>query len=296
MRSARGSALARAALLGNPSDGFGGATLSFTFAEYAAHVTVTEAETPGIRPADPDGARLIEATVARFARHRRVRETPLAIDYRSTIPRQVGLGGSSAIVVATLRALCSLTTTHLEPDELAAVALAVEAEDLGISAGPQDRVAQAYEGLVFMDFAPGRQRHEPLDPALLPPLYVAYLREGAEHSGVLHAELRARDEADIAERMRRLAELARRGREALLEQDHAELARLIDRNLEERRALRAVDEGSAALAEAARAVGACANLAGSGGAIVGVCASPVQLESLRAALKELDAEVIAPTV
>ena len=53
-------------------------------------------------------------------------------------------------------------------------------EELEIPAGLQDRVIQTYEGAVYMDFdretveRTGHGLYEPLDPALLPPLYVAY--------------------------------------------------------------------------------------------------------------------------
>jgi glucuronokinase len=299
MSAARGRALARAALLGNPSDGYHGATLSFTFADFAAEATVREASAPEVRPPDRDGRRLVEATVARFAAHHGAHRppTPVSVEYRSTIPRQVGLGGSSAIVTATLRALCALHGAEIAPAQLASLALAVEAEDLGIAAGPQDRVAQAFEGLVFMDFEPGRERYEPMDPALLPPLYVAYRRAGADPSGRLHGDLRARHargDRDVAEGMARLADLARRGRHALIAGDHAELARLVDGNLEERRALGAVDETSLEMATVARSLGMCANLAGSGGAIVGLCASPGRLRDLARALDPLEADVLAP--
>jgi glucuronokinase len=51
-------------------------------------------------------------------------------------------------------------------------------DELHIPAGLQDRVIQVYEGLVFMDFAQeimrkqGYGRYEPLEPKLLPKLYM----------------------------------------------------------------------------------------------------------------------------
>ena len=84
----------------------------------------------------------------------------MRIRYRSTIPRQLGLGGSSAIVIATLRALAELAGTTIPRARLPALALAVETDELGIAAGLQDRVVQTYGGLVFMDFA--TDRYEPL--------------------------------------------------------------------------------------------------------------------------------------
>ena len=101
-RAWRGEALARAALLGNPSDGFGGKTLGFAIAGMGARVTLgadePEAEAAGA------GA-LIAAAIARFNRITASR-CPRRGSVRTEIPREVGLGGSSAIVIATLRALC----------------------------------------------------------------------------------------------------------------------------------------------------------------------------------------------
>ena len=158
-----GQARARVALLGNPSDGFGGRTLGLAIAGMTATVTLGSQE-------DGRANRLIEATIARYNRSRGT-SVPARASLRTTIPREVGLAGSSAIVIATLRALCADRGVRLEPDELAAMALAVEAEDLGIAAGPQDRFVQAHEGLLYMDFAGAQTRCEHLDPELLPPLF-----------------------------------------------------------------------------------------------------------------------------
>ena len=107
------------------------------------------------------------------------------------MPREVGLAGSSAIVIACARALCDVCGHPLEPDELAREALAVELEDLGIAAGLQDRVVQTRETLVAMDFA-DEPRYEELDPALLPPLFVAWQRLPSQSSHYYHVALRRR--------------------------------------------------------------------------------------------------------
>jgi glucuronokinase len=126
----------------------------------------------------------------------------------SYLSSQVGLSGSSAIVVATFRALLKFynltisdfgiakSGTHvLHPLTLAPLAnqtslscksdfpqviLNVEKVELGISAGLQDRVIQTYGGLVHMDFSgaaatcAGVCPYTPLDTALLPEMYLAY--------------------------------------------------------------------------------------------------------------------------
>lgn len=59
-------------------------------------------------------------------------------------------------------------------------ALRVETEELGITAGLQDRVAQVMEGCVLMDFnkeaveKTGNGVYTRVDVSLLPPLFLAY--------------------------------------------------------------------------------------------------------------------------
>ena len=65
----------------------------------------------------------------------------------------VGMAGSSSIITACFRTLMSHYEVQIHPAVLANLVLAVETEELGIPAGLQDRVIQAYEGVVFMDFA-----------------------------------------------------------------------------------------------------------------------------------------------
>lgn len=75
------------------------------------------------------------------------------------------------------------------PTDFPLVILNIEKVELGISAGLQDRVIQTYGGVVHMDFsmeataaaagdaAAGLEPvspYHPLDPTLLPDLYLAY--------------------------------------------------------------------------------------------------------------------------
>ena len=74
------------------------------------------------------------------------------ISYHTNIPSQVGLAGSSAIITACLRALMQFYEVKIPLPIQPNLILSVENRELGISAGLQDRVVQAYEGLVYMDF------------------------------------------------------------------------------------------------------------------------------------------------
>lgn len=259
MARARGSAPARAGLAGHPSDGYGGATLSVALRNFQAEAEAVPALALHVAPAEggqwPEGGRpLIRATVARLARHCERARIPfdarVRIRYRSTIPREVGLAGSSAIVIATLRALASLSGVTLERERLAAIALEVETDELGIAAGPQDRVVQSYGGLVFMDFDPdyvaeyGHGLYEPLAPALLPELLVAWRPGTGGDSGAVHAAMRVRFERGERRVLHALAELRRlahEARDALNAGDHTAFAAAVDAGLVARASIYPLD-------------------------------------------------------
>src|SRR5207245_9316217 len=102
------------------------------------------------------------------------------IEYDSNIPQRLGMGGSSAIITAALRALCAYFHIEIPAPIQANLALETETKELGVPAGLQDRVIQAFEGLVYMDFAKsimdrqGYGDYARLDPALLPNVDRAY--------------------------------------------------------------------------------------------------------------------------
>lgn len=128
-------AFARVGVLGNPTDGYGGKTVSLTIANFLAEAWLTptadgsveltphalydpmrfanaaQLSTIAAREGYSGGVRLMAATVNRFAQHAAARGAPLPSDrgfrlrYHTSIPRQVGLAGSSALVTAMLRAI-----------------------------------------------------------------------------------------------------------------------------------------------------------------------------------------------
>jgi glucuronokinase len=234
---------------------------------------------------------LMAAALRQFARFADLPESGFALSWSSSVPGEVGLAGSSALVVAALRALSAAFEVALTADQLARAALQAETEELGIAAGPQDRVVQSHGGLVMMDFAGSHWRVEELDPALLPPLFVAWRHEHATHSGDYHSELRRRhDGGDPAVHgcMKRLAQLATDARDALIARDHAAFARCLDGSFDERAAMGPLVPEHVEMIELARWLGASANYAGSGGAIVGTAPS----EALRAGLERAGCSVL----
>ncbi len=274
MPEGRGRAPARAALAGNPSDGYGGAVLAVAVEAFAAQALMTMGAAFRDSPHRADG--LVDTTVRRFCREFLPGQDPavIGVQWSTTIPRCVGLGGSSAIVLAVLRALCELHGVSLTADTLAELALSIEADDLGIDAGMQDRIAQAYGGVTFMEFAEDTPRYERLSAPPLPPLVLAWRQAAAGPSGAVHGDLRSRyrrGDPVVVESIDELASLARLARAAALSGDGAELARCADRSFDARARMLELDARHVEMIELARRHGAGANYTGSGGAVICVC-------------------------
>ena len=330
----RKSAYARAALVGNPSDGYQGKTVSLIVRNFQAEVVLYEWDTVDILLTEDDrarfrsvhdlardvalhgyygGIRLIKATVKRFVDYCRVagaalHEQNFSIRYHTTIPRQVGLAGSSAIITATLRCLMEFYDVEIPLDVQPSLVLSVERDELGVAAGLQDRVAQTYEGLVYMDFSREHERivhglpcyrYEPLDPALLPPLYLSHHQGFSEPTEVFHNDVRdryLRGDAQVVAGMRRVAGLAASARDALLGRDVRRLSSLVDENFDVRRSIFNLPPWQVQMVDAARACGASANFAGSGGAIVGTYEGDETLSALHTAFSRISCRVVTPDV
>lgn len=332
MELIRTRAFARAGLIGNPSDGYHGRTLSVTVRDFWAEVVLYEWEDLEIILSQEDrsrfgsihelqhevklhgyygGARLVKATIKRFVEYCNqkgfsLHDRNFSIRYGSNIPRAVGLAGSSAIIVATLRALQQFYAVEIPVDVQPSIALAVETQDLGIAGGLQDRVVQVMEGLVYMDFAKERSRtidgyecgiYERMPLGLLPPVYVAYSLEAGEPTEVTHGPLRARylaGDPQVRAAMVRFAELAKSGYEALRAGDCDKFATLMNANFDTRRSICDLSPTHLRMIEVAREAGASAKFAGSGGAIVGVFEDDSMFERLVSELGRIGCKVIRP--
>jgi glucuronokinase len=293
-------------LVGNPSDGYGGRTIAYTFREL--HVDVTVVQSPRLVIDGGRGERaLLDAAFARFAAHcfdTGANPRPCALSVRSTIPPKVGLAASSAIIIAALRALSDFNQVTIPKISLPGVALAAE-EDLDIPAGLQDRVAQVHQGLLYMDFEPrllaenGHGTYERIDPDLLDHAYVAWCPRLSVASSVFHGELRRRfrsgDRATV-DALGQIAELATVARDAAARGDRSTLDSLVNENFNLRRKLGPLESQHVRMVEVARAAGASANYAGSGGAITGFVQSNETFAELTCALAAFGCTVIRPTV
>jgi glucuronokinase len=292
--------------------------LAFTFTDFAARASVTEAgrieigeglvaETlrdavaPGVARRCQGATALLAAAVTKLVDHA-PHLTGAAPRFRlrvsSDIPRQAGLAGSSAIVIAALRALAAYFALDLGPPTLAALALAAETDVLGITAGPMDRVVQAHEGLLHMDFRPGAV-HTRLDPALLPPVFIAWDPAPGEDSGAVHDRVRARwerGEPQVVEAVAELASLADEGLGALRTGDVDGLRHLIERSFAVRTAVWTLAERDRVMVEIGRGAGVPMKLCGSGGAVVGILPDVAELAPLGAAYRQAGYQTLRPRI
>lgn len=330
MQIIRQTAHARAGLVGNPSDGYGGKTIALIVPQFRARVTLYEWEDVEVVWSQQDrgrfrsvqelvedvrshgyygGVRLVKATIKRFVEFCQANDLPLhdrnfSARYETNIPRQVGMGGSSAIIIATLRCLMAFYGVTIPKQVQPSLALSVETDELGIAAGLQDRVVQIYEDLVYMDFDPAVAetdcglkcgRYETLAPPTWPPLYLAYHTSVGEPTEIVHNNLRTRfnnGDAEVLQAMKRFAKLAAEGREALQRGDAKELHRVLDENFDLRKSICQISAWQQEMIDVARSCGASAKFAGSGGAIIGTYDDPQAFDQLREEMSRLDCETL----
>ncbi len=322
---------ARAGFLGNPSDGYFGKTLSFAMSNFRARVLLSPSGRLEIKPSKADmpifeslddlyrttrwrgyygGIRIIQALIVRLvdycaAQGIELENRNFTLEYESNIPQRLGLGGSSAIITASLLALCQYYGLEIPLPIQANLVLETETRELNVPAGLQDRVIQAYHGLVYMDFARhlmesrGFGEYERLDPGLLPKVYVACRTSLSEGTEVFHSNLRERwrsGDPEVVQAMNTWAGYAEEGRRCLLEGDYRRLDELVNANFDLRARIYRIDQGNLELVETARRAGATSNFAGSGGAIVGTYPDDATFEKLTQMMKPLGVIVIKPKI
>jgi len=331
MQVIRARSFARAGFLGNPSDGYFGKTISFTFTSFFVDLRLTESSRLRFVPGEVDdatfespkqlvrdlrlygyygGIRMLKAVSKLFFEY--CEEHALAIpaenftaEYKINIPRLVGLSGSSAICSAMLKALMEFYGVKIPLEDQPTLVMSAEREELGIACGLQDRVAQIYNGVTYMDFArdlvesTGHGAYERIDPSLMPNLYIAYDPRRAEESGKAHKKVKKlfqQHDSDVVAAMSEFADIARQGRDALVAGDLAKIPALVNANFDLRDKIFNVAEDNRRMVMTARSSGASAKFAGSGGAIVGTYEDDAQYAALSASLAAIGCRTIKPVI
>ena len=293
------SAPGRAGIIGNPTDMYGGSVLScsvglrarVTLSAAPRLVLVTQGQECPIASRKDLQPRRDRFDVGRAVLDY-LRLPPLAcrVEYESEIPLRSGMAGSTALVVALLRSLLAWQGQGAQLHHLAERARYVELNFLKVVCGYQEAYMCTFGGLNFMEFR-GKQFYRKAEAELfatVEPLgtHVARLPfvlafTGVQHaSSAVHKPIRERwleGEAEVVEGYRRITEIARAGKKALILEDWPQLGRLMNDNHAIQRGLGGSGESNEQLISAALRAGASgAKLAGAGdgGTIIALWPKP----------------------
>lgn len=244
---------------------------------------------------------ITEAAARRFRIH------DARIEVRSDFPISAGLGGSSAVGVATVTALAAARGEKMSPSAIAELSREIEIDDLGIAGGRQDHYAAAYGGALGLRFAAGRVDVRSINLSartraeIERRCFIIYTGQSRISSDTINAVLgayRNRDTAVLAA-LNSMKELAERMADALAAGDVDALARLVAQQWTHQRSLHPaiptplIDE-IIAVAHDAGAIGSKA-LGASGGGCVLVMAARDRVDAVRAAIAPLG-EILPYTI
>jgi D-glycero-alpha-D-manno-heptose-7-phosphate kinase len=246
----------------------------------------------------PDTLRVPEhaALLAAAARRGALRDVLLAT--RSHFPAGAGLGGSSAMGVALVAAVCAWRGESPTREALAERSRQLEVEDLGVAGGRQDHYAAALGGALGLWFGDGvLARRIPLPSELVSAIerrcIVAYTGKSRISAGNITAVLdayRAR-EPRVTDALAHMRELAEQMVSALERGALDELGALVAEHWEHQRALhpRITTPEIEAVLRGAREAGAIGGkaLGASGGGCVLVIAPDGGEPAVRAAVARL---------
>jgi D-glycero-alpha-D-manno-heptose-7-phosphate kinase len=226
----------------------------------------------------------------------------------SDAPAGSGLGSSSTMVVAMVKAYTEYLNLPLGEYDIAALAYQIERIDLGLAGGKQDQYAATFGGFNFMEFEGGER-------VIVNPLRIKrWIRNELENSLVLYYTGISRESARIIERqiegtksskqehlesMHELKNQAVKMKEAILKGDFALFSRCLERGWEAKKHAASgitnpfIDE----LYEYARSSGAeSAKISGAGGGgFMMLFCDPRSRMTLIRALKKRDGVVMTPS-
>lgn len=331
MKIVKSRSFARAGFLGNPSDGYYGKTISFSFTEFFVDLRLSASSRLRFVPGEVDdatfdsprqlvrdlrlygyygGIRMLKAVSKLFFEWCEEHSVELddqnfTAEYQINIPRLVGLSGSSAICSAMLKALMEFYNVEIPLEDQPTITMNAEREELGIACGLQDRVAQIYNGVTFMDFerslveSTGHGKYERLDIAAMPNVYIAYDPNRAEESGKAHKKVKKlfqQQNHDVVAAMKEFADIAQKGRDAIVAGRLDLIPELVNANFDLRDRIFNVSEENRQMVMVARQSGASAKFAGSGGAIVGTFEDEAQYEILVKNLAKIGCRTFIPKI
>ena len=308
------SAPARAGVIGNPTDGYGGSLISCTLAcrakvrlfesdrlELAFHgrETVIGAESDLVLDGGVfDAARSV-------IRYLRIADRKLRLEGESEIPFRSGLAGSTAMLASIFGAVCKFLGLEMNRYQYAETIRHIELNYMDIQCGYQDQYMTVFGGLNYIDFRTKEiyrdieeEVYATVEPlaGLAAGLPFILIHTGVQRvSGSVLRPIRERwmdGDPVVIEGYREIGGLARLGKRALLRGDWEELGELMNRNHEIQQELGAsgkINDHFINLARANGALGAKLAGAGGGGTIIALHPRPERL--IEAFRKEGDPKI-----
>jgi D-glycero-alpha-D-manno-heptose-7-phosphate kinase len=275
-------------------DTFGGAILNTTIGYYA-YATIEPLDSgmvelasadqqegtsyDGETPLVPDGNLDLLKHIHNYAVEHYAGGQPLSLRLttRVDVPPGSGLGGSSTLTVAALKAYAEWLSYPIDDYELANAAYVVERELAGLRGGRQDQYAAAFGGFNFMEF--GRDGRVLVNPLRITPAVVSELEAslllfytGDSRSSAAIIEEQARNveagNATAVEAMHQIKREALQMKECLLRGDFVQLHRVLRTSWDSKKSMARgiVNERIEALYNCALSAGAhCARISGAGG-------------------------------
>jgi mevalonate kinase len=234
----------------------------------------------------------VKAVYARFAD--RV-SAGFDLTIHSEIPVSAGLSSSTALCIASIRALAQLCNVSLDDDDVAELSFQIERYDLDIECGRMDQYAIAYAGVTYIQT--GDEAGVEQLPIQSLPVLVADTEEKHD-TQALQKWLRQRiadDDPSLMKPLKQVVELVEQGKSAILDADLEALGNIMSRQQALEQQMGTSTDRLARLcrtAESAGAWGAKQMGAGGGGCMIALC-PPGQTDSVRQALLELGAPVWA---
>lgn len=243
--------------------------------------------------------RYVKAVYARFADRL---HQGFDLTVHSEIPVSAGLSSSTALCIASIRALEELGGIQHSTDEIAELSFQIERYDLDVECGRMDQYAIAYGGVTYIQT--GDQAG--VEPLAIPslPILVADTQE-THDTQALQKWLRrriAQDDPSLMGPLNKVVGLVDEGRGAILENDLEKLGAIMDRQQPLELAMGTSTDRLEHFCQVARQAGAWGGKqmgAGGGGCVIALC-PPDRMQVVRRALEELgapvwDFDIIPPT-
>lgn len=302
----------RAGIIGNPTDGYGGAMIACSIPCYAT-VTLTPADKLILAIEDKeitinwnndlhlkgDSFDLSRSVLKYF----KARELKGRIEMKTDIPRQAGMAGSTALLSAIMAVVMKALDKDYSRYYFAETNRIIELRYMKTHCGYQDAYMTTFGGLDFLDFR-GKAYYRSLDKEVYAavekmevdelPFILAHTGI-KHHSGDFHKPIRERwleGEKDVIEGYEKITEIALEGKRALLDGNWERLGKLMNRNHQIQDSLSYSGDQNNKLIDAALeggALGAKLAGAGGGGTIIALTLEP---EKTRKALLDAGADMI----